>query len=214
MTSTRTPIESHDSEVNLLIEAERALRAPISVLRMLIEGGDSELRERAVRELNHIEQRARDLTDLAHPRATRSIPTTTAEVARSMRESLDVSQRRRCHFVVDSPDETLFVDPRILTRALVRSASQRLDHDTRSELLVHMHSQEESVTISLVDTDPPPASSSVDEGPEAPETLHEMLLVRDVERLGGRAQLHRVGEHRCAVVILPKLGSSAEGGAR
>lgn len=195
-----------NTDEELLVSTERALRAPVAVLRVLVEGAGTEFRRRASRELDRVERAAEDMARVARPREMRPVRATVGELVRSVRESMDADERRRCHFVVDAPALELKIDGRMLTRALVRAASERLEERDGAELMVHAHADATSATFSLIDVEPPTGDSlaSVD-----PKTLGETLLLRDVARLGGRAALHRAGSHRCAVVVLPLDGSAA-----
>ncbi|MEL6429339.1 MAG: hypothetical protein AAFR54_09180, partial [Planctomycetota bacterium] len=159
--------------------------------------------------IDRVERAAADMARVAHPRELRPVHATMAEIVRAVRESLDVSERRRCHFVVDAPGLVLETDGRLLARALVRAAADRLERREDAELMVHAHADADSATFSLIDATPP-SGDALAQVPAA--TLAETLLVRDAARLGGRAALHCAGDHRCAVVVLPLDPAAKAGG--
>lgn len=213
-TSFDAQASTHDDA--LFVDAERALRGPLGVLRVLFEGVEPSLRRRATREVDRAERAAGDLARLVRPRELRAVQTTLAEIVRSTREGLDAAERQRCHVAVDAAETPLHLDGRILVDALVRSMAERLSRSDRGELMLHAHADENSATLNLIDTEPPSVRSVVAIDPSTRTSVAHTLLLRDVERIGGRASVHVAGDHQCSVIVVPSAGralTGIEGGA-
>jgi len=193
------------------IAAERALRAPIASLRLLLEGAraadgavDRAAFERMIVELDHIESAARDLASWSRPRELRTVRATVGEIVHSVRASLDQVQRNRVHFDTEARGTELRTDGRLLADALRRCLVERLEGSPDDEVMLHAHADEREATFSIVDAAPAPDLEEVlASGGDEPEGVAESLFVRDVERLGGRATVLHTGAHRCALAVVP-----------
>ncbi|MEM1449206.1 MAG: hypothetical protein AAF957_24275 [Planctomycetota bacterium] len=213
--------DGHDRSVTLA--TERELQAPLQALRLLLEGRrgtgerlterafvDRAFIDRALDELLRAERAALSLVEWACPRALRPTRSTIAEIVGSLSTTLDPDERARCHFVVDDGSAEIETDARLLVDAFARAARELLaaDEDGSSEVMIHAHADDGMATISLVEGAEAIEDAIDIEGEEAAPTLAEALLRRDVGRLGGRVSLHRTGEHRCCVAVLPRGSAS------
>lgn len=193
------------------IAAERALRAPIATLRLLLEGAraadgavDLAAVERMIAQLDQVERAARDLASWSRPRALRSVRATVGEIVHSVRASLDQAERNRVHFDTEARRTELRTDGRLLADALRRCLVERLEASPDDEVMLHAHADEREATFSIVDVAPAPDLEDVlAAGGDEPEGVAESLFVRDVERLGGRATVLHTGAHRCALAVVP-----------
>lgn len=215
---TRSADSAEATATAAAIAAERALRAPIASLRLLLEGAraadgavDRAAFERMIVELEHVERAALDLASWSRPRALRTVRATIGELVHSIRASLDRCDRQRVHFEIEARSTALRTDGRLLADALRRCLLERLESAPGEDVMLHAHADEHEATFSIVDVAPAPGLDEVlASGGDAPVGIAESLFVRDVERLGGRATVLHTGAHRCALAVVPVSPLSKE----
>lgn len=198
-------------EARLTRATSRALKAPLGALRVLLEGawasGESSAAlpfvTRALEEVRRAEDAADDLCRWILPRDLHPTACTLGEIVQSLRESLDIAHRKRCHVVADGPtDQPLLIDGRMVVSSIARVIVDRLDDAHRApgaELMLHVHADADRATLNLIDADAP----AVGETSDGPRTLADALLERDIQRVGGTARMHESNGHRCLMVTVP-----------
>lgn len=207
------------TERSATLATERALKAPLGALRVLLEGARQgagstptlPFIDRALEALISAESAAQDLVAWTAPRSLRITPATVGEIVESVSTTMSPALRSRCHLVVDNEDVALRTDARQLVEAFARSVQRCLVEAPTGELMIHAHADDEWATFSFIDAPSDTAvAHSQENGPaglelgtEAAPALADMLLKRDVERVGGRLSIHETGGHRCCVAVVP-----------
>lgn len=188
--------------------AERALRAPLGALRVMLEGLRSDgpparlLLDRALHEVDRVDAAASDFFAWSSERPVRSTPCTMAELVSSLRTTLDTDDRARCHLVLEGDDTQLLTDGRLLVDALARSIRHRLAAVT--EVMVHAHVEDDRASFTVVDApDKGDLIDLLEHDAASPTSLADELLARDLGRLGGTVSQRATGAHRCLVIGLP-----------
>ncbi|MEM6672739.1 MAG: hypothetical protein AAF726_07830 [Planctomycetota bacterium] len=212
----------------LTLATERELHAPLQALRLLLEGRrgtssslterafvDRDFVDRALLELLRAERAACDLVRWTAPRNLCVVPCTVSEVASSLESTLEPHERERCDIVVENGATELRTDSRLLVECLARTVEDALSRSAtrRPEVLVHLHADDEDVTLSLVEGSAAGLTAFDPDEEEANEelTLAEAILERDVARLGGRVSLHGSSGHRCCVAVVPRRADALGG---
>jgi len=188
---------------------QRAVRGPLAALRAVLEGQRHAATyvDRALGELARVEHAVDDLYRWSTHQPLRFSPCSLAELASSVRSGLDDAERQRLWIIIEQGSLTLRTDGTLLVATLRRFVRGSLAR-TSTEVLLHAHTDGDSVTIAIVD-DPP----LVDLGASCDEHLDLPLLLgqRDVARLGGTCTIHTTTpQHRCIVLHFPQQACGAE----
>lgn len=185
-----------------------AVRGPLAALRAVLEGQRERepLADRALGELVAVEHAVDDLWRWCAPAPLRMLDCSVTELVASLRAGLEEREQRRLWVIIEDGGATLETDGVLLVATLRRFVRASLNRDTR-ELLVHAHTDEDAVTLSIVD-DPPP--DALDGDGEEHLDLPLMIGRRDVARLGGTCSVHHTSpRHRCIVLRFPRQGVTA-----
>jgi hypothetical protein len=187
---------------------QRAVRGPLAALRAVLEGQRHAAAyvDRALGELARVEHAVDDLYRWSAPHPLRYTSCSLAELASSVRSGLDDNERERLWINLEQGSLTLRTDGTLLVATLRRFVRASLARTT-TEILLHAHTDGDSVTIAVVD-DPPQVD--VEHDGEEHVDLPLLLGQRDVARLGGTCTVHTTTpRHRCIVLRFPQQSSSS-----
>jgi hypothetical protein len=201
--ATATGTSEADERVALAEHVQRAVRGPLSALRMVLEGRRAEepFADRALEDLVHVEDAVDDLYRWTSPAPLRRTSTSLADLVASLRAGLDEHERERLWVIVERGGHSLVTDAPLLVATLRRFVRASLNRDGR-EVLVHAHADDDSATLSVVD-DPPAELLGGDSAQRLDLPL--MLGRRDIARLGGTCSVHHTTpRHRCIVLRFPR----------
>lgn len=188
---------------------QRAVRGPLAALRAVLEGQRHAATyvDRALGELARVEHAVDDLYRWSSPHPLRYTSCSLAELASSVRSGLADGERERLWIVLEEGSLTLRTDGTLLVATLRRFVRASLARTT-TEVLLHAHSDGDSVTIAVVD-DPP--KIDIDDSCEEHVDLPLLLGERDVARLGGTCTIHTTTpRHRCIVLRFPQETRSTQ----
>lgn len=186
-----------------------AVRGPLAALRAVLEGQRhaAPYVDRALGELVRVEHAVDDLYRWSAPQLLRYTSCSLTDLASSVRSGLDDGERERLWIVLEQGSLTLRTDGTLLVATLRRFVRASLAR-TATEVLLHAHTDGDSVTIAVVD-DPP--QIDIDDGCEEHVDLPLLLGQRDVERLGGTCTIHTTTpRHRCIVLRFPQQAQSSQ----
>jgi len=188
---------------------QRGVRGPLAALRAVLEGQRhaASYVDRALGELARVEHAVDDLYRWSAPHPLRYTSCSLAELTSSVRSGLDDGERERLLVILEQGSLTLHTDGTLLVATLRRFVRASLARTT-TEVLLHAHSDGDSVTIAVVD-DPP--QIDIEDGCEEHVDLPLLLGERDVARLGGTCTIHTTTpRHRCIVLRFPQQAQSSQ----
>lgn len=187
---------------------QHAVRGPLAALRVVLEGQRHAAAyvDRALGELARVEHAVDDLYRWSAPHPLRQTECSLADLVSSVRSGLDDGECERLWIILEQGSLALRTDGTLLVATLRRFVRASLARTT-TEVLLHAHTDGDSVTIAVVD-DPP--HIDLEDGCEEHVDLPLLLGQRDVARLGGTCSLHTTTpRHRCIVLRFPQQAQPA-----